>query len=424
VLALIPVAWLIARGIRRGDAIGTRRWAWAAFFGLVYLGLHQIFDFYPNMPAVMLLAAIPVAMLDAASDRRMALGRWADEILGARTRLASIARGALWLACLVAVVVLVRTESVARTHEQALASIYAYDWNAARGPAEQAAAADPDMTAYQVTRGLVASALQDWPTAADAYALAAQADDMPQSWLGLAQAEIELGIPAVQVRGHIERARRLGIQQPAITYAAGALYDRMGQSEAADEAYASAVAALPSLAGDGSWGTDPVLAPRWDDIRNRALTLAPTRAWEIALTAGQISEARTLAREAPDAALAGLVVEAWAGDSVASDQSRAQIYGLAEVSASDPEVLSWATRLATREGDHSEAARYQRLAVFEVTEGGALPGTEVRVDPDGWFRLVPAGTRVGFAGHYLYRRPLPPDLLPPGLPRLVHEARP
>ena len=72
VIALACVAWL-AIGAIRGDRPERRRWAWAAVVALVYLGLHSVLDFYANMPAVLLLVAIPVAMLDATADRRLGL---------------------------------------------------------------------------------------------------------------------------------------------------------------------------------------------------------------------------------------------------------------------------------------------------------------------------------------------------------------
>jgi hypothetical protein len=93
---------------------------------------------------------------------------------------------------------------------------------------------------------------------------------------------------------------------------------------------------------------------------------------------------------------------------------------MAAAQPNDAAALSWASRVARRADDVEQGERFQRLAIYAVTEGGQLPGTEVGVDHDGWFDQVPAGSITGYAGHYLYRRPLPPDLIPPGLPRLVN----
>jgi tetratricopeptide (TPR) repeat protein len=276
------------------------------------------------------------------------------------------------------------------------------------------------MAAYQVTRGLVASALHDWPVAADALGRAARTDDLPQSWLGLAQARIELGAPADEIASDIERALRIAKQQPAIGYAAGALYDRLGMTAEADEAYVEAIVAFPSLAGDPSWTEDPVLAPRFDAILAQAMEEAPESAWQMALMAGDPDRARALAEAGGVPTEATALIDAWTGDPAAVRD----VYARADASPLDPTLLSWATRLADRYGDSERAERYQRLAIFIVNDGGALPGTEIRVDRDGWFRHVPAGTLTGYAGHYLYRRPLPPDLLAPGLPRLVNIEAP
>jgi hypothetical protein len=146
---------------------------------------------------------------------------------------------------------------------------------------------------------------------------------------------------------------------------------------------------------------------------------APESAWQIALMSGDADRARALIDAGDGPPDAAALIDAWGGDPAAMRD----VYARADASPLDATLLSWATRLADRYGDSDRAERYQRLAVFLVNEGGALPGTEIRVDRDGWFRHVPAGTVTGYAGHYLYRRPLPPDLLAPGLPRLVHVPR-
>ncbi|HKZ92915.1 MAG TPA: O-antigen ligase family protein, partial [Candidatus Limnocylindrales bacterium] len=279
-IALVPVGWLIYRGMRSVAAPASRRWAWAAFFSLTFVGLSSVLDFYIHLPAVMLVAAIPVAVLDGASERRIGLGALGERSTAWMSR---IALATLWVACLASVVVLARAESVAWTHQVAVAATNEGDWDAASGPADEAAASDPDMNAYQMTRGLAAAGRRDWVTAADAYGRAASVDDMPQSWLGLAQAQVELGAPTETVARSLERALRSGSQQPAVVYAAGYLYDRIGMIDQADAAYAAALAAYPSLAVDETWADDPDLAPRWPGIMERAAASAPGRAWEIAL---------------------------------------------------------------------------------------------------------------------------------------------
>jgi tetratricopeptide (TPR) repeat protein len=377
-------------------------------FVLLFIGLFNVFDFQMNVPAVIVLAALPVAWLDATSADGIGLGR-----VGAATAI-WVGRGAqvaLWVGCALAVMVLFRAESIATTHQTALSATYSADWAAAREPAADAWAADPDYPPYAITRGLVASGEADWQTAAEAYGFAAPTDDMAQSWLGLAQAQAALGADDAEVAASIERGLRIGSQQPSIVFAAGALYDRLGDTDRAGALYAQTLTRYPGLAADPYWRRDAAMAARFDEILAFAEERAPGQAWELALAAGTPDRARELAQNE----LQADIIEAWEGDA----DALAAVYAVADVEAANPAVLGWAARLASRVGDDDRAQRYQRLAVFEVTEGGELPGTEIEIDEDGWLEAVPAGTEVGFAGRYLYRRPLGPDLLPPGLPRLV-----
>lgn len=239
---------------------------------------------------------------------------------------------------------------------------------------------------------------------------------MTASWLGLAQAQIAIGTDPNVTLASLERALRLGEQQASVRFAAGALYDRLGLHDEADAALASTIVTYPSLAADPVW-KEVDFAARFPGIVEAAMAAAPQKAWEVALMTGDPGWAHELAAAGP--AHAGLFIDAWAGDA----DSLATIYELADASPGSPTLLSGASRLAARADDTDQADRYQRLAVFLNTEGGELSGTEIRVDADGWLDTVPAGTRTSFAGQYLYRRPLSPDLLPPGLPRIIHAPR-
>ena len=188
-----------------------------------------------------------------------------------------------------------RTESIAASHEQAARLADDGAWPDAERAIASIVADDPDMNAYQTARGLVASALADWSTAERAYARASAVDDLPQSWLGLAQARLELGAPPAEVVGAIERAMRVGHQQAAVAYAAGALYDRLGMADAADDAYAAALVALPALAADPTWRTG-ALAPRFEGILAAAAERLGPAGWEVALHAGDLDRARDARR--------------------------------------------------------------------------------------------------------------------------------
>ena len=70
-VAIAALGWLVLGGMRDPDPT-RRRWGWAAFFGVVYFGTHQLLDFYANMPAILFAFAIPIAWLDATAPRVLA----------------------------------------------------------------------------------------------------------------------------------------------------------------------------------------------------------------------------------------------------------------------------------------------------------------------------------------------------------------
>ncbi len=401
------LAWLVLRAIRGPDPV-RRRWGWWTAFGLVYLALHDGLDFYANMPSVMVLAALPVAYLDATSDRTIpvpALSAHAARLAG---RAAAVGLAVL---CVVSVVGLTRAEAVAVDHAQAVDHIARGEWAKAAYDARSALDQDPEVPPYQVTRALVAAHLGDWRTAERLFAEAAAFDDLPQSWLGLALARTELGRPDEEVTPAIERALRLGANQPAIAYAAGELYDRLGLAAEADDAWVAALVAQPSLAGDPSWTVDDVRAARFRSILERAMERARGPAWELPLMAGDTARALHLAAGDP---LSSLIIRAWAGYGRALDV-------LQERTDADPMngwLLTWAARASARAGDADAAAEYRRLARYVIVEPD-VPGYDVRIGRRPSSIDPAAGTLTENYGTYLYRRPTPPDIMPGDLPRLV-----
>ena len=409
IVAIIAVGWLLWRGLRAIDA-DRRRWAWAALFGLSYLALHDLLDFYANMPVVMLIAAIPVAVLDATSDRGVGLP-------GASARasalLRRVARGSMWLLCVLAVVTLFRTESIASTHQQAVRLLADGDVEAAQPLAIAAVADDPEMIPYLVTRAGIASSLGHWQEAHDAYAVAASVDDLPTNWLGLAQAQVKLGVSADEVAAPLERALRLGQRQPAVAYAAGYLYDRIGATARADTAYAKAIASAPSLAGDETWTADPELVDRFPAILDEAIENGAA-GWQIALMAGDAGRAHVLNDAAGGDAFTTLLIDAWTGDA----EALATVRSAADEQPRNGQLLPWAARLSARAGDEAAAARYRQLITY-VDEVGSV-ADEIRVGGTEQQDGVVTSVRTDLYGQMLYRRPLAADLMPPGLPRLVY----
>jgi tetratricopeptide (TPR) repeat protein len=271
------------------------------------------------------------------------------------------------------------------------------------------------MPAYQVTRAQVASALGDWVAAREAYAVAAGTDDLPASWLGLAQAQLQVGEPRAAVAASLDRALRIGDQQPGVLYAAADLYDRLGLTAEADEAYAGAIVLMPSLAGDPWWTSDPAMAPRFPGLLEQAIQRSAGSGWIVALMAGDVDRARAAADAAGASDRTRLIIEAWAGDVEAGMSLVAQ----AGSEPGDAILQSWASLVSERAGDARTADRLRRLATFNW-EGGDLPGYRFARQPDADADGVPAGTRGAYYGEWLYRRTMPIRQLPPGLPQLEY----
>lgn len=407
--AFACVGWLILRAARGADPV-RRRWAWAGGFGLVYLGLHSLFDYYANMPAVLLLLAIPIATLDGTADRRLGLPSGLRPV----TRpLRAIAFGALIAASLVAAIYLARAEGLAFTHQEAVTAANAADWQAALAPATDAAREDPLIAPYQLTLGLAAAGGADWDTAEPAFRTSADIDDLPAAWLGLALAQVERGAPADQVAESLERALRLGIQQPALAFAAAQLYDRIGVTAAADDAYVVALIGLPGLAGADEWRADPAGSARFDTLLDRAITSAPGVAWELALMAGDLERARALTGDPEGSGFVSLVIDAWAGDA----EAVGTIQAFADDNVFNPWILAWAARVSAHAGDEVAAQRYRRLVDLGIR--GADQGVEVGIGERIPKRDAALGTSTYYYGNYMHRRTTPIDLIVPGLPGLT-----
>jgi O-antigen ligase len=404
------LAWLVVRGIRDPDG-DRRRWAWAASAGLTYLAIHQLLDFYPNMPAAMLPAAIPVALLDATSDRaivRLAIGRSGRLLLGA----------GIVLAFTLSIAGLALAERTATVGQQAVALANAGDWATALGPAQQAAEADFAMPPYQMTYALALAGANPGH-ATDTLQRVAAATDLPQAWLDLAALQAEAGTDDV-ARDSLARALRVGVQQPVVAYGAGRVYESIGDVDAADDAYAAALRASPSLAGDPSWtdsDANAALAARWPALLARLKAEVPTSAWEYALVTGDSDEASSLAAATADPTLTRTIIEAWDGDVPAM----AEIDQRVSDDPFDLYLLGWAARLHARAGDEAGADRYRAIAEY-INGGASAAGHELRVGTAADARAdeARAGNAATLWGHYTFRRPTPWDLLVPSLPRLVY----
>ena len=238
VVVFACLAWLALTALRGADPT-RRRWAWAMVFGLLYLAAATVVDSY-TFPAILLPLALPIAYLDATSRAASDCPQpMAPPREPASRRRDCRAAGRLSAA---SAVVLARSEAVALTHAQAAGAVVDADWEAALRPAMDAAEADPDLAPYQLTVGLAA---------AGAGRLGDSRGRLPRprpcsticrtrgwDWLWHRPSWVD---PSKRSMASLQRALRLGVQQPAIIFAAGQVYDRVGMEEAADAAFVKTV---------------------------------------------------------------------------------------------------------------------------------------------------------------------------------------
>jgi O-antigen ligase len=406
-LAFVAVGWLLLGALRGRDPL-RRRWAWASLFGLVYIGLDVVVDTH-TIPTVALLMAMPIAVLDATSDHPIGLPR---RLTGFGPALRLVAVVALVFGSLGGLVVLGRAESVELTFQRAVIAAGEGDWATALAPALDAADSAPEIGPYQMTAALAESALGDWAGAAERFQNVVGLDGLAQAWLGLARAGVGLGWSSDDVAHALDEALRLGVQQPAVTYAAARVYDLAGLSAEADRAYALALIGAPGLAADESWRAD-LGGHRADAVIETAMTMSPGQAWDIALNAGNVAQASALVADGPDAGFRQHVVEAWAGDQAAY----AQVKAMTDATPTDGVRLALAARLADHLDDADTARRYRRMirigAFYAPAATDLVVGQRDPVDD------AATGESTYYYGTYTYRRSLLLDLLPPGLPGLV-----
>lgn len=406
---------LLRDGIR--SALQTRRrWAWLTLFGWAYFAAHQLLDFYPNMPAVLFAAALPVAYLDATSAPGTRLWHLpaAIRVPGIPSRIRRASMPAALAFMTVAIAGLGLQEIPALQHDTAVNRALAGDWAGADAPARVAAAEDPDISPYLFTAGLTASRAGDHLAAAGYFAQVAHRDDFPEAWLNLAAEQVTQNQSA-EAEASIRAALRLGRQRPAVAMPAGDLALRIGKPELAIEAFAAAIAVTPSLAGDPWWTGDPA--------RSKALAVALPMAaaampaggrWEVYLMAGDVSEATQLATESGDPQHTRTIVNAWNGDAAALSQ----VVSACDADPLDVPSLRWCARLEAHAGYPDAASRF-RYMVNVVSAGSYRAAAELRVNPSPpTVRPVFDGGPAIAWGTYTYRRATTWDVLVPGLLRL------
>jgi O-antigen ligase len=391
IVLLATVLRLLRRSAGSDDPV-LRRWSWVGAAGLGYFFLHQLLDFYANMPAFLFAAAIPIAYLDARAAGNAEPGERARARLQPPVRRVAGGIGAgLVAACLIALTV---QEIPAMRNDAAVVFADRHDWPAAAQTSREAAAMDPGIASYQFTAGLAASATGDHRAAANYFEAVVAQSDLPEAWLNLAAEQVDLGDVAA-ARASIARAMRIAAPRPAIAIAAGDLDLRLGDRSAALDAFSEAVVAIPSLAGDPWWHSQSTRAALYDEVLANAITGSEDHAWEV-----QLMAARPVDTSSP---LAQLVAGAWSGDPQG-------VQALLASSAGHPldlGLLIWCSRVLRHIGDASGAAAFaERVRLISL---GAVPGTmEYRVTQAGAAGIAPASS---LWATYTYRRAAPWDVL-------------
>jgi tetratricopeptide (TPR) repeat protein len=411
-IAVILVGRLIVHAVRSGDQARVAM-GWAAILGLTYFGGHQLLDFYPNMPAALFAMAIPLAWLDATELTRPvpASAPTGRSYLG--PHLSSIVRPASPGLAIGIVVLAIGWLALSETRASMNASTVALmdqrDWVQAFDSARAVVAADPDMPVYEFNLGLAAARSGRFDESGAAFRRAAAADDLPESWLGLAAAQTELD-DAPSARASLERALRLGVVQPAIALAAGQLYARLGDAPAARQAFLDGVVGAPTVLGDPDLRSlvGPVMT--LDQLSQAAIDRARGGAGSIALALARDDrvQAETLASllDPASQSLFSVVVPAWFGDASAW----ANVVALAQAHPMDIGIQNWAARVASHLRLPADQERYFEIANIDNGLSG-LDGQEVRISPAGE-GPADAGTSTAVYGLFTYRRPTPADMLP------------
>jgi tetratricopeptide (TPR) repeat protein len=409
-IVVANVLGLLLVAIRDADPT-RRRWGWLTFIGLLYFALHDLLDFYPNFPAILAVAAIPLAYLDATTTPGPGLVRWRLQ----RPRVTFQLRRAMTVAGGLAVAIslagLLLQEMPASAAEAAVNAANEGRWADASAGAQAAATADPDVMPYVFLDGLTADRHGDHARAAADFLRVAARTDLPEAWLNLAAEQAHLGQTSLAM-ATIGKALRLGIQRPAVAIAAGDLALRIGDQPDAIAALAAGLVEAPSFAADPWWATGPQAAV-FDQVFASASSVEwPPSRWQLALEHGDLASAAALAPAVGGSPDAVRITKALGGDAAAGDALLAQC----EATPLDLTGLAWCARIEASRGQEDRANDFRYLA-NAVVGGAGDAGSIVRVDTGTIVGRTLAGGPATFWGTYTYRRNTPWDIL---VPSLIH----
>ena len=410
----LSVLRLAVSAIRSGDFERRAVGLGAVFVG-TYLLAHQMVDFFMDEPAVLFAAVLPVAALDADALRHVAAARVTSQRASWRSALPGSAVGIA--GALIALALLVRVELPAMIAWHASDLLTEGQYEHALEHIDDALSRDPGQSTYLWIQALAAAGIGDTAMARADFRAVGEHDDLPQAWLNLAALDLNAGDPAA-ARQELERALRLGIQQPAITVPAVQLWLRLGNQEEAVRAALFALWIAPALTDDPWWNTSPALTRVRDKARSELLSneQAASAAWQVAMYAGDFSTSRAIAIRLPpqQGRLARLVIDAWAGVDAALPALEAQARDQPQSDAS-----KWVARVAEHNGDGATAAAFRHWAELGSDAAGVDSGYDTVVTNRlGVFHPVP-GPDANFHFWHVYRRAVPGDMLLDTLPKLT-----
>jgi O-antigen ligase len=314
VIVIAFLARLLVGAIRDTDP-ARRPMGWAALFTCVYFAAHQALDFYENAPAILFAFVIPIAFLDATAG--VAPARQTET----RRGLDPAASNALALAGAVVLVgafaFLSWSERGAFAMSAGTVQLDQLDPPSAIEPLRQATADDAAMPPYHLAYGLALADTGAFGAAEAEFLASAGVDDLPETWVDVAavRARLDDGRGA---RDALDRAMRLGIQQSGVLMGIGVVRLELGDTDAATEAFAQALALSPSLAGDSWWTAEAKRAAVWP----AAYAAAMDRSLEVgrftlALEHGDAAAVEDVIASMPEESLvttSRLVAGAWNGN--------------------------------------------------------------------------------------------------------------
>ena len=139
------------------------------------------------------------------------------------------------------------------------------------------------MPIYRLTSGLAAARAGDYAAAAEDFRLIAEAGDLPEAWLDLADAYVHLGRHDLASEAWIGRSASV-VSSPSWPWRRPACAPAR-RSTAGGRGDCRRARACPSLVGDPWWASDPERAAAFGEAEQIVSSRGPAIAWQLALYA-------------------------------------------------------------------------------------------------------------------------------------------